>query len=727
METNEANEKLMTAVIRGDIEAAIEAITAGANIHQKTIKGNNLLYVAASRMQEDMFDWLLEVEVAGKKIDLNTRNNTGATTLMELISEGGFLNYVKKLLDAGADPNIPTNDGMSPLIQACADRKFDEVQVLLEHNADVNYVIPDTKTTAFLMAASQGSMAICEILKEKNANVNAIDAFGKNALITAIFKDQELMKKKEKIEHKALCMFLADIGIDIDYVAPSGMTALWAASFTGNKDITNYLLDKGAKADVWHEVGLDGRKSAIHIWANTKEEEIVRKLYANGAKLGVPDDLENTADAYGFMNPYLRKLMLELNADVNAIFHMKSTHPNEIGNKIPVISHIINGGNTQRDIVKQMISRGAKVTFEDEELQAYEPIMLAIASSAVDIVKDLIETKQIDLNRFVKMSSYGSTISPLMMVVSESVNKGLNLFLERKKQFEILQKAKEENDKNGIKSPLINEEAMAIIQEELESMQNIESQLKEQRKIIYKTLVANGANLDAVNEDGRSAIFFCTKKEYASWLKRDGANLYLKDKDGNNPLVYAVLNNKTELIEFLKEEYSKSKEATISKNATVDNIFYQLAFAQVESYLQQDLLEQGILNYLKDEIDLEKFKEKDSLFNVRGINYQDEDGNSGLLVACANNLPFLVSLYVKLGADINLKNNNDETPIMHAISTGNERLVEFLVDKGADLNAQTKDGKTVLEFAEEVGNKQILEKIKSNLDNKITVRKNKPI
>jgi ankyrin repeat protein len=67
MENKQVNEKLMAAVITGDIEAATEAIIAGADIHQKTVKGNNLLYVAASRMQEDMFDWLLEVEVKDKK------------------------------------------------------------------------------------------------------------------------------------------------------------------------------------------------------------------------------------------------------------------------------------------------------------------------------------------------------------------------------------------------------------------------------------------------------------------------------------------------------------------------------------------------------------------------------------------------------------------------------------------------------------------------------------
>ena len=214
------------------------------------------MYVAASRQREDMFDWLLDVEQGGKKIDLDFRNNMGATTLMELIREDGMIKYVTKILQAGANPNIPTNDGMSPLIQACADKKIPEVQALLDAKVDVNYVIPDTKTTAFLMSASQSSMVICEMLKENNADVNAVDAFGKNALITAIFKSEAFMKKKEKIEHQALCMFLIDIGIDVNYEAKSGMTALWAASVNRNKEVTERILEKGVNADIWHEIGL---------------------------------------------------------------------------------------------------------------------------------------------------------------------------------------------------------------------------------------------------------------------------------------------------------------------------------------------------------------------------------------------------------------------------------------------------------------------------------------
>lgn len=714
MENKEANDKLMSAVIRGDFDMASEALQAGADIQLKTTKGNNLLYVAASRKQEEIFDALLSIEKDDKKIDLNTRNNMGATTLMDFIREDGFINYTRKILEAGANPNIYTNDGMSPLIQACADKKIDEVQVLLEHKADVNYQIQDTKTSAFLMAASQSSMAICEILKNNGADVNALDAFGKNALITAIFKTDSFMKKREKAEHKALCLFLSDIGIDLDYVAPSGMTALWAASVNKNKELTEHLLDKGVKADVWHEIGLEGKMSALHIWMNSQETELVKKLINNGAKLEVKDELGNTAAAYGFMNPNMRDLMMELNADVNSFFYQKKTSKDEEEKKLPVISHIINSGNKQKELVAEMIKRGAKVSFEEESLQKYEPIAIAIASSAYDIVDTLLETKKVNVNKMIKISTIGTPMSALMLAVSGSVNSSFSAYLEKMEQLKLIKAAKEQNDKNGVKSNLISDEAMQEIEEDLKQMEVLAGKLKEERKQIFNSLIRHGANVNLADENGRTAIFIAASGEYAKWLKEEKADLFIKDNDGNNPLVYSVINNKSDLMPFLIEEYKKVNDETTK------NIFYQLAFTSVESHLQQDLLEKGLFNYLKNSgVDLDKLKEKDAVINIENINYQDEDGNTPLLVACANNLPFLASRYIQFGANINIVNQNNESPIMHAISSNNEALVEFLVDKGADLTIKTNENKSVLDFAEESENKYILEKIKIGLGHEV--------
>jgi len=707
------NQKLMTAVLNGNIDEAISAIENGASIHIKTTKGNSLLYVAASRKQEEMFDWLLEVEQDGKKINLDTQNNMGATILLELIREDGSFEYSKKILNLGANPDITSNDGMSPLIQSCSDKKFDEVQLLLQYNVDYDYAIPHTKTTAFLMASSQNSLSICETLKEAGADVNALNSSKLNALLVALMKTNQFMKKKEIIEYKSLCLFLSDIGIDVEYVAPSGANALWFSSLQKNKELTEHLLNKGVNADVWHEIGLEGKVSVLDMWMDSKEFELVRKLHQNGAKFGVKNENGNNAEALGFLNPSveMRELVLDLGGDVNSVVQFKQPDLNEKPKRVPIISIVIEGGNNQRKLVKRMIDGGAKLTFEDESEQESEPIMLAIYSNAYDIVSDLLNTKQINVNRLVKVNKLGSEITPLMLTVSGSQNKKFDEVLARKKRYEKILKAKEENDKNGIKSKLIDDEGIEEIKQTLEQLSTLEFELKSQKKQIFDTLIANGANVEIKNKDGRTAIYFVSSMESATWLKDVGVNMNVIDNDGNNPLLYSIINNKKELMDFMKEEYADKQK--------ISEVFYQLAFTKVDSHLQQSLLENGILNYIKNDIDLEKMKDKDVKFNIENINYQDEDGNTGILVACANDLPFLVSLYFKLGANINLSNNNNETPLMHAISTGNTIMVNFLIENKAKTNEITKDGKSVLDFAEELGNKEIIEKIKISLANNI--------
>jgi len=420
----------------------------------------------------------------------------------------------------------------------------------------------------------------------------------------------------------------------------------------------------------------------------------------------------NTPGAIGFTNPFMRELMMEMNADVNSLIEQKTSSGNSV--KIPVISIMINSGNKQRELISKMIDKGADVTFSDEALQQFEPILMAIKSSAYGVIEDLLKTGKINLNKSYKANNFGQTITPLELLAVGSVNNQFGDFYEKKLQYEAIVNANEENKKNGVTSKILDEAALKKITEEFESMKNIDKQLKEQRKIIFDTLISHGADVNFVNSNGRTPIFYSSNKDIAELIKNAGGNLTVKDEDGNDPLVYAVMHNKKELIEFLKEEY------TINQEQTIEAIFYQLAFTKVEEHVQQNMLEKGIFNYIEKEIDKEKFfKDKDAVFNVNGINYQDEEGNSPLLVACANNLPFLASLYIRMGADINLPNNLGETPIMHAISTGNDRMVDFLVEKGVDLNAVTKNGKTIIDFAQEVGDKNIIEKIKIGLGHEV--------
>lgn len=723
MTQEELNQELIKAVMNGNISEVTKLLESGADLHTKTVKGNNLVYVAASRKKREMFDWLLQIEQNGKKIDLDIRNTNGSTLLLDAVQEGDMLHYIEKLLSAGANPNIPNNSGMTPLIQAVADGKVEDIKLLLKSpKIDVNYEVEGTKTTAFLMAttASTGvdTLEICKLLIDAGANINAQDVNGKNALINAVFRTKQFMKKKEKEMHLEMCKFLIEQNINLDYTAPSGMTAFWMATANGDKEIVKLLLEKNVKTDVWHSIGTEGLSSSLHNLMHSiksaEDLEMIEKTVQLGANINAPDEEGNTPAVIGYVNPNAREMTIALGGDVNAILHQKDAKKNII--KTPAISIVIRSGDNHQELVQEMINRGAKVSFEnDPDLNHAEPIVIAMLSSAKGIVDMLLQTKQVNVNMVLNKGT-DKEISLLSLLASGAINSDFKKILSKKQTLEAIIKGKEENDKNGVVSPLINDEGLQAVQEELQQINQLEEELKTNKKEIVSLLINHGADVNLTFNKGRTALFYADTKVDIDMLLENGADLFVQNDNGDDVLISSIKNNMSGVSQYLLEKFKDAK------HSTVENLFYQLAFVESPNAYQRDAIEHGVLSLLSEEQikvlfpeqpkDPNEPKVEPGIVQLENINYQDEDGNSPLLVSSATGNSFLTALYLRLGADINLANNNGETPLMHTIASGNHKAVEFMIKQGADIHAQTTEGKTVLEFAEEADNMEILEAVK---------------
>jgi ankyrin repeat protein len=751
MNNVELNEEFMRAVSSANIELATDLLSQGADLNTLTPKGNNALYVAAMRKKRLMFDWLLQIEQKGVKLDVNHQNANGCTLMFDAVKEDSMTYYIDQLIKYNADPNIAAYDGMIPLIKAVADGKMEEVQSLLKSPLiKVNYEIPGTKTSAFLMAvtASDGAkgLEICKLLIDNGANIDTKDANGKNALINALFRTQNFMNKVEKKSHNELCKFLVDQSIDINYTAPSGMTAFWLACMKGDRDLIELMLDKGAKTDVWHSVGMEGVESALHHAVNNigrpdptkkkaknpQEEAMeliqnaelierdvanIQRMIAGGAKINAPDETGNTPAIMGFVNPLARNLIIDLGGDVNAILHQKDAKNNVV--KTPALSIIVATGDNQKELVEQMISLGAKTTYQDnKDLKEAEPIVVAIKASAVGIVETLLTKGNVDPNLILKAGQ--NEFALLSLVVAGGNNKTFSKILTQKNQIKTLLDAQEENKKNGVTSNIISDEKFEELKEEYQKLLGVEQQLSENRQEMFNLFIQHGADVNLENDKGYTPLFFCKSRDYLDTLLENGAVLTHKAKNDDNLLISAIKNDGGEMIPYILEKFKEINEPS------VENMYYQLAFADAKNSVQRESIERGIFRTLsEEEVKILMTPPVDPKFigpnipvpklNIANINYVDEDGNSPLLVACANDNAFLVGLYLKCGADINLANNNGETPLMHAIATENHRMVEFLIDNGADVKAQTIEAKSVVNFAEEAENKTIIEKVKSAL------------
>ena len=96
-----------------------------------------------------------------------------------------------------------------------------------------------------------------------------------------------------------------------------------------------------------------------------------------------------------------------------------------------------------------------------------------------------------------------------------------------------------------------------------------------------------------------------------------------------------------------------------------------------------------------------KFADAEQLINQPDwsvpIDFQDEQGNALLHVACQNGSKRLVKLCLRRGASLDIQNLNGQTPLHFAFGYGYTDVGDYLVSKGADDSIRNKDGLTCYE------------------------------
>lgn len=158
-------------------------------------------------------------------------------------SENGHLEAVKFLVAKAADVNA--KGWASPLIAALDKGNLEVVKYLLEHSADPNGVRDDTKMSALMIAAINGSVKgyaeIVNLLAAKRANPNVRGSGGKTALM--------LTDNPEVLDT------LLKAGADINAVDDSGSCALTAAVMKNQRRMVERLLVRGADVNIADKQG----------------------------------------------------------------------------------------------------------------------------------------------------------------------------------------------------------------------------------------------------------------------------------------------------------------------------------------------------------------------------------------------------------------------------------------------------------------------------------------
>ncbi len=103
------------------------------------------------------------------------------------------VNKVQLLLDAGADPNWESSDGITPLYRAAGFASDDGIALLLRHKAQVDHVCQKGKSnwTPLMMAVWNSRTDTVRLLLEAGASRDLKDINGKTALHLAMERQQK--------------------------------------------------------------------------------------------------------------------------------------------------------------------------------------------------------------------------------------------------------------------------------------------------------------------------------------------------------------------------------------------------------------------------------------------------------------------------------------------------------------------------------------------------------
>jgi len=266
-------------------QALIWLIDRGGDIDTPNRDGKTTLMAAASlyEMHVEMLDFVLE-----QGPDINHISRDGSTALSLLIERAGFVRQydgeedpevisaqivavVKRLLDAGADPNGSSR--MMPLIIAAAVNCLEAVPLLLKAGANVNAVLEDGDM-AWRIAERRGHKGIAKMLEEAGACEPDLSRTDLRAAILWGHADDALR--------------LIEEGADIEQTDTCVRTPLLAALMEGGDTvIVERLLKKGANPSysIFHPEW-DENISPLLQAIELKRPDLVRILLAYGAHAG---------------------------------------------------------------------------------------------------------------------------------------------------------------------------------------------------------------------------------------------------------------------------------------------------------------------------------------------------------------------------------------------------------------------------------------------------------
>jgi ankyrin repeat protein len=284
----------------------------------------------------------------------------------------GYTEVAEQLLKSGCNPNYCLEGRASALLTCLENEFFDTAEVMMQHGAEVD-IRSDNGWTPLIWASIKGRTKAVNFLLGHGANVNICNDDGWNALTGAFFKRRTeivtILQEKgavfgSKYAEAALLSaydngyidvvknLMNEHGTSINIADENNVSLLCKAVRKGDWPFMTFLLGHGVDVNVFDKDGIP----LIAILARDGHEQYISAFLENGADIHLSSANGNTAIhlAADYNQVSTLEKLVELGANVNARSNRGRT---------PLIAAAING---YLDLAKKLISLGANTELQSE-------------------------------------------------------------------------------------------------------------------------------------------------------------------------------------------------------------------------------------------------------------------------------------------------------------------------------------------------------------------------
>lgn len=527
---------------------------------------------------------------------------------------------------------VNTNDFTA--LEKLIKEKPDEISVLLEGNVNLLFYAKTKKMIDFLV--------------DKGLDINQKDRNGWTPLHYA----QSLEVVKALVENRA------DLEIKSDYTSETPLLAL-ALSMKKEDKVIEYLIEKGANLNQKSNDG-NGLLHRLAQRYDDIDEQLLDKLLQKGLDLDGENNFgetplsyaiarkttaalllkkganPNKKNNYGFspylnnVNPEIAKLMIETGkVDINI---------RNNDNEILWLSWLKNSYSNQQEnieLVELFVKKGVDLQVKD--LEEKTPLVLALERQKIPFqLIDLLLERSADVNG---LGKNGANLLHLALK-----NPDVNLALIKK----LVEKGLDINSKDKLENtPFL----LSLIQNKPE---------------ITTFLIDKKANFNIKNNQNKTALHYVRNITTADFLLKKGLDINAKNKEGNTPLMTALMDNNMEIARFFIDN-----KADVNTQNNQGNTPLHLV---TNTEMAEILLKQKA-----------------------NINTKNNQGNTALHFA--DNVA-ISKLFIEKGANIHLNNNDGNTPLMMALIEQQREIAQFLAEKGAK-DVENNNGMSASKLAKE--------------------------